>query len=133
MALEAGASAADVFAVEPEHLATAFGSGDVEVLSTPQLLAWCEQMTVRSVEGQLEPDQTTVGMRMRIDHVSPSTVGGRVAVAARLTLVEGRRLTFDVSARDGDREILLGQVVRVVVTRDRFMARVREITGTGDL
>lgn len=114
--------------VEPSHLATAFGSGDVEVLSTPQVLAWCEQMTVRAIEGQLDPEHTTVGMRMRIDHVSPSMVGGQVTVTARLTLVEGRRLTFDVSARDGDRETLQGQVIRVVVTRDRFMERVREIT-----
>ena len=132
VALEAGASAADVFTVESSHLATAFGSGDVEVLSTPQVLAWCEQMTVRAINGQLEPEQTTVGMRMRIDHLSPSMVGGRVAVAARLTLVEGRRLTFDVSAREGEREILSGQVIRVIVTRDRFLDRVREITGSGD-
>ena len=102
----------------------------MDVLSTPQILAWCEQMTVRAIEGQLEPEQTTVGMRMRIDHISPSMVDGKVTVTARLTLVEGRRLTFDVSARDGDRELLVGQVIRVIVTRDRFMDRVREITGT---
>ncbi len=117
-----------MFVVEPSHLASTFGSGDVDVLSTPQVLAWCEQMTLRSIDGQLEPGQTTVGMRIRIDHVGPSMTGNTVSVEARLTLVEGRRLTFDVAARDGDREILLGQVVRVIVTRDRFMDRVREIT-----
>lgn len=122
--------AAHVFTVEPTHLASAIGSGDVPVLSTPQALAWCEQMTVRAIEGRLDADQTTVGMRMRIDHLSPSVVGGRVAVAARLTLVEGRRLTFDVSAHEGEREILAGQVIRVIVTRDRFLDRVREITGS---
>ena len=119
-----------MFVVEPAHLASAFGSGDVDVLSTPQVLAWCEQMTLRAIDGQLEPGQTTVGMRVRIDHVSPSMTGASVAVEAQLALVEGRRLTFDVSARDGDREILLGQVIRVIVTRDRFMERVREITAT---
>lgn len=126
VAIEAGASATTEHVVEESHLAVAFGSGDVEVLSTPQLLAWCEQATVAAIADQLDPEQTTVGMRMRVDHVSPSVVGKTIRVATRLALVEGRRLTFEVTAYDGGREILLGQVIRVIVNREKFLARVQE-------
>lgn len=106
-----------------DDIATVFGSGDVEVLATPQLLAWCEEATMRVVDGALEPGDTTVGMRVRIDHLSPTAVGGKVSVEAILALVEGRRLTFDVTASEGGEMVGMGQVVRVVVNRQRFIER----------
>lgn len=107
-----------------EHISTVFGSGDVEVLATPQVLAWCEGATVAAIADHLEAGTTTVGMRARIDHIRATPIGGRVTVEATLERVEGRRLTFDVAAYDDtDEEIASGQVVRVLVERDRFMAR----------
>jgi len=110
--------------VGEDDLAPAFGSGDVPVLATPRVIAWCEEATMLALEGQIQEGQTTVGMRIRVDHVAPTGPGSAVSITANLTRIEGRRLTFQVDAADSQTEIALGQVVRVVVDRDRFLDRV---------
>lgn len=103
--------------------AAALGSGDVPVLGTPRVVAWCEEATVVSLADNLGPGETAVGMRVRLDHVRATRVGACVSVRAELTKVEGRRLTFDVVATDDRGEVASGQVVRVVVDRQRFLDR----------
>ena len=123
MALEAGLTAAFDHVVGSEHTAIARGSGDVEVLATPQVLAWCEGASAAAVSPALDAGETSVGMRIKFDHLRATPVGATVSVHAELTRVEGRRLTFDVVATDGAGEIATGQIVRVVVDRARFMER----------
>ena len=76
------------------------------------------------LEGLLGPNETSVGMRLQIDHVQPSAVGTTVGVDATLEKVEGRRLTFVVNARDSRGLIAAGRVTRVIVDRDRFMEKI---------
>ena len=98
-------------------------SGDVDVLATPRLVALCEEAAVSAVAGGLEGDETTVGMRVQVDHLSPTPVGGRVRAEATLERVEGRRLTFTVSVSDGRGLVGAGRITRVVVLKERFMEK----------
>ena len=82
--------------------ARALGSGDVDVLGTPRLLALFEQATVEALTGILDADQTSVGMRVQIDHLQPTPVGAEVTVEASLDKIEGRRMSFTVTASDSD-------------------------------
>ncbi|MEZ5247535.1 MAG: hotdog domain-containing protein [Acidimicrobiales bacterium] len=126
MSVDAGLVARIERKVSDDDTAMAMGSGDVDVLSTPRVLAWAEAACVQAVAGHLEPGQTTVGMRMQIDHVQPSPVGADVTISAVLDRVEGRRLTFAVEAGDVRGIIASGRVVRVLVDRDRFLERATE-------
>lgn len=103
--------------------ARALGSGDVDVLGTPRLLALFEQATCDALAGGLEPGQSTVGMRVQIDHLQPTPVGAEVEVEAYLERIEGRRITFTVTASDSGGLVAAGKVTRVVVDVDRFMAK----------
>ena len=103
--------------------ARALGSGDVDVLGTPRLLALFEQATCDALAGVLEPGQSTVGMRVQIDHLQPTPVGAEVEVEAYLERIEGRRITFTVTASDSGGLVAAGKVTRVVVDVDRFMAK----------
>ncbi len=123
MSVEAGQRAELIHTVTADDTATAMGSGDVEVLATPRLLAWCEAATLSVLAGHLEQGQTSVGMRVSIDHLAPSVVGAQVHTGAELEKVEGRRLTFVVWARADDVDIAAGRVVRVLVDRQRFLDR----------
>lgn len=123
MSVDAGLTARTERQVTEADTAATFGSGDVEVLATPRVLAWAEAACLAAIEGRLDEGQTTVGMRMQIDHVQPSAVGSSVTVSAELERVEGRRLTFSVEATDGRGVVASGRVVRVVVDRDRFLER----------
>jgi fluoroacetyl-CoA thioesterase len=103
--------------------ALALGSGTVDVLGTPRLIALCEEASVRAVEGTLPGGLTTVGISVRIDHIQPSPVGAEVIAEAVLAKVDGRRLTFTVSASDPRGLVAVGKVVRVVVDIERFLSK----------
>ena len=103
--------------------AVSLGSGTVHVLGTPRLIALCEEASVRAVAGELAPTATTVGINVRLDHLQPSPVGAEVIAEAVLAKVDGRRLTFTVSASDDRGLVAVGKVVRVVVDVERFMSK----------
>jgi predicted thioesterase len=101
--------------------ARAMRSGSVEVLATPRLVALVEEATCAAVSGVLDPGQTTVAMRVQIDHMQPTAVGGEVIAEAVLERIEGRRLMFNVSASDDRGLVAAGKVTRVLVDVERFM------------
>ncbi len=117
------------FQVTDDDTARALGSGDVEALATPRLLAWCEAATVaelaQRLPEQLTAERTSVGSRIRLEHVAATGVGGTVAVTAELEHQDGRLVRFAVSAVDGiGRLVGTGEVTRVIVDRLRFAERV---------
>jgi fluoroacetyl-CoA thioesterase len=107
--------------VTPGDTARSLGSGEVDVLGTPRVVALCEEATCAALEGVLESGTTTVGMRVQIDHLQPTPVGAEVVAEAVLERIEGRRLTFTVSASDAGGLVAAGKVTRVVVDVARFM------------
>ena len=110
--------------VSDEDTASSLGSGDLDVLATPRLLAWCERATVAALAGRLDGASSTVGTRVELAHLRASAVGTEVTVRADLVHVDGRLLRFDVVAEDADGAVLgHGRVTRVVVDRARFLAR----------
>ena len=103
--------------------ARALRSGTVDVLGTPRLIALCEEASCRAIASALADGTTTVGMKVGLDHLQPSGIGERVVAEAVLSKVEGRRLTFTVSASDGRGLVAVGKVLRVVVDVERFMSK----------
>jgi fluoroacetyl-CoA thioesterase len=124
MSPQTGAEATLTRTVTGDDTARALGSGDLEVLATPRLLAWCEAATVAAVADAIDPSRTTVGTRVELEHLRASRVGTTVDVRASLEHVDGRLLRFEVVATD-PAAALLGRatVTRVVVDRGRFLAR----------
>lgn len=125
MPVEPGLNGSVAITVSDADTAMALRSGDVPVLATPRVLALCEEATVVALAGQLPEGVTSVGMRVQLDHVQPTAVGGRVEATALLEKVEGRRLTFVVQASDDRGTVAEGRVVRVLVERDRFLDKLR--------
>jgi predicted thioesterase len=109
--------------VGPSDTATSVGSGDVEVLATPRVLALCEQATVAAVAAALPEETTSVGVRVELDHLRANLPGDRVLATAEVVAVDRRRLVFDVQASDEAGVVARGRVVRAVVDRKRFMER----------
>ena len=119
-------SASITHVVGPEHTAKAVGSGDVDVLATPILLAWCEEATCDALS--LDPGQTSVGARVEIEHLIPSPIGTTVIANADMIARDGRLVTFRVEAVDASGALVgSGQIRRIVVNRDRFLARVPHV------
>lgn len=112
------------FVVEETDTALSVGSGSLPVLGTPRLLAWAEAVTCAAIEPTLLPGQTSVGARISLEHLAPSAVGAEVDVTAQSSYVDGKLVRFAVSARSGGKLVGNGEVTRVIVDAQRFMARV---------
>ena len=113
--LEQGLSARSIATVTADNTAASMGSGDLPVFATPAMVALMENAAMQAV--------TTVGAEMNVTHIKPSGLGAAVTATAVLTAVEGRKLTFNVGARDAEGMIGEGVHVRYVVDRARFMEK----------
>jgi predicted thioesterase len=100
-------------------------SGEVDVLGTPRVIALVEEASVAAVAELLPAGQTTVGMRVQVDHLAPTNVGSSVAAESTLEKVEGRRLTFTVSVSDHCGLVAAGKVTRVIVETAQFLDKAR--------
>ena len=125
MPLSPGLHGSAKLVVSHADTAVALRSGDVAVLGTPRLIALAEEAALGAVADSLPSGQTTVGMRVQIDHLAPTNVGSAVAAEATLEKVEGRRLTFTVSVTDSCGLVAAGKVTRVIVETERFLEKAR--------
>ena len=123
MPVHLGLTAKIDLTVGTDDTAETMRSGDVPVLATPRLIALVEEAAVVAVAGNLSEGETTVGMRVQLDHLAPTAVGTTVSASAKLEKVEGRRLTFSVSVSDTRGLVAAGKITRVIVERDRFMEK----------
>lgn len=122
--LKAGMGLKKDFDVTRTHTARSVGSGGLEVLATPVLIEWVENAAYEMVSLCMADEQTTVGVKVDIDHVAATPVGMKVRVIVTLTEVENRKLTFKVEARDTVQVIATGTHVRYVVNKTKFMEKV---------
>ena len=107
--------------VTADDTARAVGSGDLDVLGTPVVVAWCEAATCAALD--LEDQLTSVGTHVDVRHLAPSPVGATIEVTATIGDRTDRTATFAVEARQGETVVASGTVVRAIVDRERFLAR----------
>lgn len=120
MELELGLHATVTTTVGPQDTARALGSGDVDVLGTPRVLALAEEAAVAVVAPALPPDRTSVGTWVELDHSAPTRVGAQVSATARLAAVDGRRLLFEITVEEGGTTVARVQHRRAIVDRATF-------------
>lgn len=107
--------------VEPAGLACAMKSGSLEVLATPQMIAWMEEASCLCLD--LEEGNTSVGTKMNVDHVKASPLGASIHIVSTIVQEEGRKVCFEVEAyQDG---VLIGKGTheRFVVQSDKFIKK----------
>lgn len=111
--------------VTDKNTAKAVGSGTLEVYATPQMVNLMETCACFSVEPYMEPGKTTVGIGLSISHVSATPIGLKVWCESELIAIDGRKLTFRVSAYDECGPIGEGTHERFIVDTQKFMAKVQ--------
>ena len=109
--------------VTKENTAAAVGSGLLEVFSTPAMIGLMESAAKDAVAPFLEEGQSTVGMRLEIDHLAPTPVGVKVCAEAELTEISGKFLTFRVEAFTGEEKIGGGIHKRCIISTEKFLSR----------
>lgn len=115
------------YKVKPEHAAKHVGSGEVEVLSTPSMIAFMEAASLECVQQYLPDNLTTVGTMVNVRHLKPAPVGATIVVETQLVKKEGKRLLFDVKAYWKQVLIGEGKHERYVVDKEKFLEKLRKL------
>ncbi len=101
-----------------------------EVLATGFLVGLLEWACIQLVNPHLNwPAEQTLGTHVDVSHDAATPPGLTITVTARLTAVQGRRLSFAVDAHDGVDLISEGTHERAVIDRARFDDKVRAKRG----
>lgn len=123
--METGLSYTSTLTVTEKDLAIHIGSGDLNVLATPTMLALMENAAMMAVKDKVGEGNTTVGSKICSSHLKPTACGQTITATATLTAVEGRKLTFHIKASDEQGLIGEGEHVRYIVNTDKFMSKLK--------
>jgi fluoroacetyl-CoA thioesterase len=98
-----------------------------QVFATGFLVGLIEWTCMQAVQPHIEwPAEQTVGTHINVSHSAATPPGLEVVSKARLVKVDGRRLVFEVEARDEVDLISTGTHERFVINAEKFNARVRD-------
>ncbi|MDH3666215.1 MAG: thioesterase family protein [Paracoccaceae bacterium] len=102
------------------------GSGRIVVMATPIMITLIEEAALAAIEHLLPEGKQSLGTHLDVSHLAATPIGMKVTATAELIEIDGRKLTFKVSARDERDRISEGTHQRVVVTAARFADRIKE-------
>ena len=112
------------FLVEEKYLATFLGSGSVEVLSTPSMILFMENVSRIMIDEILPDSHTTVGTQVCIKHLSACPKGSKVLAKSSVKEQNGKKIIFNVEAWFN--EVKLGEGIheRAIIDKKKFKERV---------
>jgi uncharacterized protein (TIGR00369 family) len=115
--------------VVESQLATALGSGTLDVYATPAMVALIEGAAVAAIDPLLPEGKASVGIELEIVHLAATPPGHRVRARAEVVAVDDRKVTFSVQAWDEQELIGKGTHTRYVIDVARFVERVQNKRG----
>lgn len=107
--------------VERADTAAEVGSGSLLVYATPCMVALMEGAACEAITGALGEDQSSVGISLDIAHLSATPVGLEVRAEAEVTAVEGKIITFSLTAYDEAGKIGEGTHKRCIISTQKFL------------
>ena len=126
MAIELGLKGRAEIIVAFENTAATVGSGLVPVFATPSMIALMEQAASSSLLPYLEDGQGSVGVHLDVSHEAATPIGMKVWAESEVTEVNGKQITFAVSAYDECGLIGRGTHKRACINVERFMSKVEQ-------
>ena len=121
--LQAGASSTRRITVDKPRTVDFLGE-DLRVYATPDLVRDFEVTCREFLLGFCDPGEDSVGTGISLSHAGATLLGMDVDLTITVKAVEGRKVTFELLARDGGEEISRGEHGRFVVEVEKLRARV---------
>ena len=121
--IESGLKHTSEMVVAEDVTAASMGSGDMDVLATPAMMALMENAVMLAVAPHLPEGYTTVGGHIESSHLRPSRLGDKVTATAIVTKVDGKKIEFKVEAHSGNNLLGEGTHLRFIIDRKKFLAK----------
>ncbi len=96
------------------------------VLSTPMLVGYLEQAARLAIEPLLEPEESSVGVEIELQHLAPTPIGQKVVCLAKVIYVDGNLISYHIEASDQKELIARGTHKRAVINAQRFKRKVEK-------
>jgi predicted thioesterase len=109
--------------VSEKNTAKGYGSGGLEVYSTPNMVTIMEGACVEAVHKFMPPGFSSVGTEVNVKHLAASPLGMKVWAEAELLEIDGRALRFRVEAFDTAGKIGEGTHSRFIVEDEKFLKK----------
>jgi predicted thioesterase len=122
--LRVGVSRLNRIAVDRDRTISFMGE-EGRVYGTPYLVRDIEQTCRELLLEHSDEGEDSVGMEIAVQHLAPTLLGMNAEIAVTVTAVEGRKVSFDVSATDELEAICTGKHSRFVVDVAKTVERLK--------
>jgi predicted thioesterase len=102
-----------------------FMGEDARVYATPSMILDIEHTCRELILGHADAGEDSVGIEVAIKHLAATLPDMTVEINVRVTAVEGRKVSFEVSAKDELEAISTGTHARFVVDIGKTVERLK--------
>jgi predicted thioesterase len=128
--LQPGLSAVKRITIDRDRTIGFMGE-DARVYATPRLISDIEHTCRDLIVAHADPGEDSVGMEVAVKHLAPTLAGSTVEITVKITAVDGRKVAFDVSAKDEFDTVSAGTHTRFVVdvarTKERLKSKAEKL------
>ena len=132
--LRPGVSRTSRIEVDRDRTIGFMGEGG-RVYGTPYLVRDIEMTCRQLILDHGDAGEDSVGTDVAIKHLAPTLLGMSVDITVTVTAVDGRKVVFEISAKDNIEQICSGTHGRFVVdvnkTVERLKAKAAKLAGSG--
>ncbi len=122
--LQAGLMTTRRISVDRERTIGFMGE-DARVYATPWMIMDVERTCRDLIKEHADAGEDSVGIEVAVKHLAATLTGSTVEITVRVAAVEGRKVTFEVSAKDELDAICSGSHSRFVVDTAKTVERLK--------
>jgi fluoroacetyl-CoA thioesterase len=122
--LRPGVSRVNRFQIDRDRTIGFMGE-EGRVYATPNLVRDIEDTCRDLIMEHTDPGEDSVGIEVSIRHLAPTLPGMTAEITATVKVVEGRKVTFDIAAKDNLEPISTGTHSRFVVDKAKTIERLK--------
>lgn len=112
------------YTILEENSAKNMGSGDLDVLSTPSLVAFMENAAKIYLNNFLPQELGSVGSNININHIAPTLIGNSITVRGKITeVIKEKKIKFSIEAYEKDKKIGDAEHTRVIINNTKFLEK----------
>ena len=112
------------FTVTENNTAKFMGSGDLDVLATPSLVAFMENAAKNYLNTFLTEDLGSVGSNININHIAPTLVNKEITIHGEITkIIKEKIIIFSLEAYENDKKIGDAEHTRVIINNKKFISK----------
>jgi predicted thioesterase len=98
---------------------------EMRVYSTPSMVSDVEYQSLKLIQEHLDEGESSVGIRIAMDHLAPTPLGEWVEIHLEVKGVEGRKVRLEAEVRDALETVGRAEHVRFVIDVARHAERLK--------